>query len=51
MKLLFRKYWFKMKNTVKINGAEAILLSLIKENVNTIFGYPGMAVDEIILEP
>jgi acetolactate synthase I/II/III large subunit len=33
-----------MNETYKITGAEAILLSLIEENVNTIFGYPGGAI-------
>lgn len=33
-----------MKETVKITGAEAILFSLLKENVDTIFGYPGGAI-------
>jgi acetolactate synthase-1/2/3 large subunit len=33
-----------MNETCKITGAEAILLSLIEENVNTIFGYPGGAI-------
>ena len=33
-----------MKETTKITGAEAILLSLIEENVDTIFGYPGGAI-------
>lgn len=33
-----------MKETTKIKGAEAILLSLIEENANTIFGYPGGAI-------
>ncbi len=32
------------KNTKKINGARAVLLSLLEENVDTIFGYPGGAV-------
>jgi acetolactate synthase-1/2/3 large subunit len=29
---------------VKITGSEALILSLIKENVDTIFGYPGGAI-------
>ena len=33
-----------MKETTKITGAEAILLSLVEENANTIFGYPGGAI-------
>jgi acetolactate synthase I/II/III large subunit len=33
-----------MKESLKISGAEAILFSLIKENVDTIFGYPGGAI-------
>ncbi|MGC9352294.1 MAG: thiamine pyrophosphate-binding protein, partial [Mariniphaga sp.] len=33
-----------MNENSKITGAEAILLSLIEENVNTIFGYPGGAI-------
>jgi acetolactate synthase-1/2/3 large subunit len=33
-----------MNENAKITGAEAILLSLIEENVNTIFGYPGGAI-------
>ncbi len=33
-----------MNETYKITGAEAILLSLIEENTNTIFGYPGGAI-------
>ncbi|MBN2350229.1 MAG: biosynthetic-type acetolactate synthase large subunit [Bacteroidales bacterium] len=33
-----------MKEPLKITGAEAILSSLIKENVDTIFGYPGGAI-------
>jgi len=33
-----------MRNTTKISGAEAILLALLKENVDTIFGYPGGAI-------
>jgi len=33
-----------MKNTAKITGAEAILLALLEENVNTVFGYPGGAI-------
>jgi len=33
-----------MKDSTKITGAEAILLSLLKENVDTIFGYPGGAI-------
>lgn len=33
-----------MKDTTKITGAEAILLALLKENTNTIFGYPGGAI-------
>jgi acetolactate synthase-1/2/3 large subunit len=33
-----------MKESLKITGAEAILLSLIKENVDTVFGYPGGAI-------
>ena len=32
-----------MKDTKKITGAEAILRSLLKENTDTIFGYPGGA--------
>ncbi|MBN2610549.1 MAG: biosynthetic-type acetolactate synthase large subunit [Bacteroidales bacterium] len=32
-----------MKNVNKITGAEAILLSLMKEDIDTIFGYPGGA--------
>ncbi|HDR50793.1 MAG TPA: biosynthetic-type acetolactate synthase large subunit [Mariniphaga anaerophila] len=33
-----------MNEAFKITGAEAILLSLIEENVDTIFGYPGGAI-------
>lgn len=33
-----------MKDSAKITGAEAILLALLKENVDTIFGYPGGAI-------
>jgi acetolactate synthase-1/2/3 large subunit len=33
-----------MKVTTKITGAEAILLALLKENVDTVFGYPGGAI-------
>lgn len=33
-----------MKNTAKITGAEVILLALLKEDVDTIFGYPGGAI-------
>ncbi|MBN2482154.1 MAG: biosynthetic-type acetolactate synthase large subunit [Bacteroidales bacterium] len=33
-----------MKTLLAISGAEAILLSLIEENVDTIFGYPGGAI-------
>jgi acetolactate synthase-1/2/3 large subunit len=29
---------------VKITGSEALILSLVKENVDTIFGYPGGAI-------
>ena len=31
-------------NTTKITGAQAVLKSLLEENVNTIFGYPGGAI-------
>ncbi len=30
--------------TKKITGSEALLLSLIEEGVDTIFGYPGGAI-------
>jgi Thiamine pyrophosphate-requiring enzymes [acetolactate synthase, pyruvate dehydrogenase (cytochrome), glyoxylate carboligase, phosphonopyruvate decarboxylase] len=33
-----------MKERTKITGAEALLLSLIEENTDTIFGYPGGAI-------
>jgi len=33
-----------MKSINRITGAEAILLALLKENVDTIFGYPGGAI-------
>ncbi len=33
-----------MRNPKKVTGAEAILLALLKENVDTIFGYPGGAI-------
>ena len=33
-----------MDEITKITGAEALLLSLIKENMDTIFGYPGGAI-------
>jgi len=33
-----------MKDSTKITGAEAILLSLLKENVDTIFGCPSGAI-------
>jgi acetolactate synthase I/II/III large subunit len=33
-----------MNENSNVTGAEAILLSLIEENVNTIFGYPGGAI-------
>jgi len=29
---------------IRITGAEAIMLSLIEEGINTIFGYPGGAI-------
>jgi acetolactate synthase-1/2/3 large subunit len=31
-------------NTTKITGAQAVMKSLVAENVNTIFGYPGGAI-------
>ncbi|HQA75162.1 thiamine pyrophosphate-binding protein, partial [Flavobacterium sp.] len=31
-------------NTTKITGAQAVIKSLVAENVNTIFGYPGGAI-------
>lgn len=31
-------------NTTKITGAQAVMKSLVVENVNTIFGYPGGAI-------
>ncbi|MDX9881621.1 MAG: biosynthetic-type acetolactate synthase large subunit [Prolixibacteraceae bacterium] len=33
-----------MKSSIKTTGAEAILLSLLEEKVDTIFGYPGGAI-------
>jgi acetolactate synthase-1/2/3 large subunit len=32
------------KEPIRVTGAEAIILSLLEENVNTIFGYPGGAI-------
>ncbi len=37
------KLLHEMENTARITGAEAILLCLIEEDVDTIFGYPGGA--------
>jgi acetolactate synthase-1/2/3 large subunit len=37
------KLLHEMENTGRITGAEAILLCLIEEDVDTIFGYPGGA--------
>ena len=34
----------KMKNNKNISGAEAVIKSLIKENVDLVFGYPGGAI-------
>jgi acetolactate synthase I/II/III large subunit len=34
----------KMETTQKIRGAEAVILSLLHEGVDTIFGYPGGAI-------
>ena len=34
----------KKKSTKRVSGSEAVLLSLIKEGVDTIFGYPGGAI-------
>jgi acetolactate synthase-1/2/3 large subunit len=34
----------KKKNTKRVSGSEALILSLIAENVNTVFGYPGGAI-------
>lgn len=34
----------KSKTTKKVKGAEALLLSLLEEGVDTLFGYPGGAV-------
>ena len=33
-----------MKNNKNISGAEAVIKSLIKENVDLVFGYPGGAI-------
>ncbi len=33
-----------MNSTTKISGAEAVMRSLVAENVDTIFGYPGGAI-------
>ncbi len=33
-----------MEDKTRVNGAEALLLSLIREEVDTIFGYPGGAI-------
>jgi len=41
---LFQKLLHNMNNRKKISGAEAILLSLMKEGIDTIFGYPGGAI-------
>lgn len=40
-----------MRKTDRVTGAEAVLLSLIKENVNTIFGYPGGAIMPLYDKP
>ena len=34
----------KKSETIKINGAKAVIQSLLEEGVNTIFGYPGGAI-------
>src|SRR5512145_2052360 len=34
----------KMETTQKIKGSEAVILSLLNEGVDTIFGYPGGAI-------
>src|SRR5690625_7435425 len=31
-------------NTTKMTGAQAVVESLVKEQVDTIFGYPGVAI-------
>ena len=34
----------KMKNNKNISGAEAVIKSLLKENADLVFGYPGGAI-------
>ncbi|MBN2236251.1 MAG: acetolactate synthase large subunit, partial [Bacteroidales bacterium] len=42
--LTLEKEEHKKKNAKRVSGSEALILSLIAENVKTIFGYPGGAI-------
>ncbi len=39
-----RKTVKKVKKSIKVTGAEAVILALLQEGVKTIFGYPGGAI-------
>lgn len=44
METLLEKPEQTTKTKLKVNGAEAVILSLLEEGVDTIFGYPGGAI-------